>query len=105
MCEALNQLTPEPDFVLIDAMPLRYTEAELSLIKGDTKSISIAAASIIAKVTRDRLMQMYDEKYPGYDFANNMGYGTKTFTWFRYNWYMSYSSHEFFASERIKVTF
>ncbi|EAF6184722.1 ribonuclease HII [Listeria monocytogenes] len=77
MCEALNQLTPEPDFVLIDAMPLRYTEAELSLIKGDTKSISIAAASIIAKVTRDRLMQMYDEKYPGYDFANNMGYGTK----------------------------
>lgn len=77
MREALDQLTPEPDFVLIDAMPLRYTEAELSLIKGDTKSISIAAASIIAKVTRDRLMQMYDEKYPGYDFANNMGYGTK----------------------------
>ncbi|EAE8347468.1 ribonuclease HII [Listeria monocytogenes] len=77
MRKALDQLKPEPDFVLIDAMPLRYTEAELSLIKGDTKSISIAAASIIAKVTRDRLMQMYDEKYPGYDFANNMGYGTK----------------------------
>lgn len=77
MTEALNQLAPKPDFVLIDAMPLKYMEAELSLIKGDTKSISIAAASIIAKVTRDRLMQMYAEKYPGYDFASNMGYGTK----------------------------
>lgn len=46
MCEALNQLTPEPDFVLIDAMPLRYTEAELSLIKGDTKSISIVSSCL-----------------------------------------------------------
>ncbi len=55
-------------------MPLRGRTISY---QGDTKSISIAAASIIAKVTRDRLMQMYDEKYPGYDFANNMGYGTK----------------------------
>ncbi|EAD5710916.1 ribonuclease HII [Listeria innocua] len=77
MREALEKLNPAPDFVLIDAMPLKYSEAELSLIKGDTKSISIAAASIIAKVTRDRMMQQYDELYPGYDFANNMGYGTK----------------------------
>ncbi|EMD1105234.1 TPA: ribonuclease HII [Listeria innocua] len=77
MREALEKLNPAPDFVLIDAMPLKYSESELSLIKGDTKSISIAAASIIAKVTRDRMMQQYDELYPGYDFANNMGYGTK----------------------------
>ncbi|EAD5842944.1 TPA: ribonuclease HII [Listeria innocua] len=77
MRTALEELNPAPDFVLIDAMPLKYSEAELSLIKGDTKSISIAAASIIAKVTRDRMMQQYDALYPGYDFANNMGYGTK----------------------------
>ncbi|MBC2018753.1 ribonuclease HII [Listeria seeligeri] len=74
---ALDELNPSPDFILIDAMPLKYTEAELSLIKGDTKSISIAAASIIAKVTRDRLMKDYDVAYPSYDFASNMGYGTK----------------------------
>ncbi|MBC1374351.1 ribonuclease HII [Listeria farberi] len=74
---ALEELNPAPDFTLIDAMPLKYSEAELSLIKGDTKSISIACASIIAKVTRDRIMQQYDELYPGYDFVNNMGYGTK----------------------------
>ncbi|MBF2579253.1 ribonuclease HII [Listeria welshimeri] len=77
MSEALDQLNPAPDFILVDAMPLKYSESELSLIKGDTKSISIAAASIIAKVTRDRMMQHYDALYPGYDFANNMGYGTK----------------------------
>ncbi|WP_271004219.1 ribonuclease HII [Listeria seeligeri] len=77
MRKALDELNPSPDFFLIDAMPLKYTEAELSLIKGDTKSISIAAASIIAKVTRDRLMKDYDVAYPGYDFVNNMGYGTK----------------------------
>lgn len=77
MSEALNQLNPTPDFILVDAMPLKYSESELSLIKGDTKSISIATASIIAKVTRDRMMQHYDALYPGYDFANNMGYGTK----------------------------
>lgn len=77
MRKALDELNPSPDFVLIDAMPLKYMETELSLIKGDTKSISIAAASIIAKVTRDRLMKAYDVTYPGYDFANNMGYGTK----------------------------
>ncbi|MBC1377441.1 ribonuclease HII [Listeria innocua] len=77
MRTALEELNPAPDFILIDAMPLKYSEAELSLIKGDTKSISIAAASIIAKVTRDRMMQQYDALYPGYDFANNMGYGTK----------------------------
>ncbi|PZF88129.1 ribonuclease HII [Listeria ivanovii] len=77
MRKALDELNPKPDFVLIDAMPLKYTESELSLIKGDTKSISIAAASIIAKVTRDKLMKEYEETYPGYDFGNNMGYGTK----------------------------
>ncbi|WP_163653560.1 ribonuclease HII [Listeria sp. PSOL-1] len=77
MNEALAQLSPQPDFTLIDAMPLHYSDCELSLIKGDSKSVSIAAASIIAKVTRDRLMKQYDQLYPGYEFARNMGYGTK----------------------------
>ncbi|MBC1515278.1 ribonuclease HII [Listeria immobilis] len=77
MRKALNELEPKADFVLIDAMPLKYQDSELSIIKGDTKSISIAAASIIAKVTRDKLMKEYEISYPGYDFAQNMGYGTK----------------------------
>ncbi|WP_088838716.1 ribonuclease HII [Listeria sp. ILCC792] len=77
MNEALDGLAPAPDFTLIDAMPLKRSPDELSIIKGDSKSISIAAASILAKVTRDRLMREYDERYPGYDFAHNMGYGTK----------------------------
>lgn len=53
MCEALNQLTPEPDFVLIDAMPLRYTEAELSLIKGDTK-----AFRLLQRLSSQRLQEI-----------------------------------------------
>ncbi|WP_088808747.1 MULTISPECIES: ribonuclease HII [Listeria] len=77
MNEALDGLAPAPDLTLIDAMPLKRSPDELSIIKGDSKSISIAAASILAKVTRDRLMREYDERYPGYDFAHNMGYGTK----------------------------
>ncbi|MBC1562776.1 ribonuclease HII [Listeria booriae] len=78
MREAIDNLDVPPDFCLIDAMPLKYCDHELSLIKGDSKSISIAAASIIAKVTRDRMMVAYDERFPGYGFSQNMGYGTKT---------------------------
>ncbi|WP_439442662.1 ribonuclease HII [Listeria aquatica] len=77
MKEALEKLSPPPDYTLIDAMPLGHSEKECSIIKGDTKSISIAAASILAKVERDRMMREFELIYPGYDFQNNMGYGTK----------------------------
>lgn len=77
MREAIDNLDVPPDFCLIDAMPLKYCKNELSLIKGDSKSISIAAASIVAKVTRDRMMLAYDKSFPGYGFSQNMGYGTK----------------------------
>ncbi|EUJ27372.1 ribonuclease HII [Listeria floridensis FSL S10-1187] len=77
MTQALDALKVPADYTLIDAMPLHYSENESSIIKGDAKSISIAAASIIAKVTRDRMMVEFDQLYPGYDFASNMGYGTK----------------------------
>ena len=64
--------------ILTDAMPLEIPGKEvISLIKGDQKSISIAAGSILAKVTRDRLMKMYDAMYPEYGFAKNKGYGTR----------------------------
>lgn len=77
MADAIDSLALTPDFCLIDAMPLKHCEQELSLIKGDSKSVSIAAASIVAKVTRDRMMVAFDEEFPGYGFAKNMGYGTK----------------------------
>ena len=67
-----------PDFLFVDAEHIPDVEIpQIGIIKGDAKSISIAAASIIAKVTRDRLMVEYDGIYPGYDFAGNKGYGTK----------------------------
>lgn len=65
------------DHVLIDAMPLDVSVPTTSIIKGDAKSLSIAAASVIAKVTRDREMYALDKIYPMYDFAHNKGYGTK----------------------------
>lgn len=65
------------EHALIDAMPLELEIPTTSIIKGDAKSISIAAASVIAKVTRDRMMYELDKKYPMYDLANNKGYGTK----------------------------
>ncbi|GKS54435.1 ribonuclease HII [Enterococcus mundtii] len=77
MCEAVKELTPEPTYLLIDAMTLDLPIAQNKLIKGDARSISIAAASIIAKVYRDRLMKEYELQYPGYGFAKNAGYGTK----------------------------
>ena len=65
------------EHVLIDAMPLELDIKTTSIIKGDSKSISIAAASVLAKVTRDRMMYQLDEKYPLYGFKNHKGYPTK----------------------------
>ncbi|GAB2025000.1 ribonuclease HII [Lactovum odontotermitis] len=76
MMQAVALLEISPEYLLIDAMKLDLPIAQSSIIKGDAKSLSIAAASIVAKVTRDRLMADYDKKYPGYDFAQNAGYGT-----------------------------
>ncbi len=77
MYEAVFSLHPEPQKVLIDAVPLEgLPMPSLSLVKGDARSASIAAASIIAKVTRDRLMEDYDTEYPQYGFAKHKGYGT-----------------------------
>ena len=77
MMEAINKVDVKLDHVLIDAMPLDIDIETTSIIKGDAKSISIAAASVIAKVTRDRMMYELDEKYPMYGLASNKGYGTK----------------------------
>ncbi len=75
---AIANLKVKPDVLLNDAVTIPEVEIrQVPIIKGDAKSISIAAASIIAKVTRDRLMVEYDEVIPGYDFASNKGYGTK----------------------------
>lgn len=77
MKEAIKNTNIKLDHVLIDAMPLDIDVPTTSIIKGDAKSISIAAASVIAKVTRDRMMYELDKKYPMYDLAHNKGYGTK----------------------------
>lgn len=66
------------EHVLIDAMPLELDIGTTSIIKGDAKSISIAAASVVAKVTRDKMMYELDEKYPEYGFAKHKGYPTKS---------------------------
>lgn len=78
MADAVNGLKTRPDIVLIDALEIEGTDIpQIGIIKGDSKSVSIAAASIIAKVTRDRMMIEYAEKYPWYAFEKNKGYGTK----------------------------
>ena len=77
MLEAVNNLSVKPEHLLIDAVKLDTSIPSTSIIKGDAKSQSIAAASIIAKVTRDRMMIELDKKHPEYDFCHNMGYGTK----------------------------
>lgn len=77
MKEALNNLSVKPEHILIDAVKLDIDIPSTSIIKGDAKSQSIAAASIIAKVTRDRMMYELDKEHPEYDFAHNKGYGTK----------------------------
>ena len=78
MREAVSKLNPQPDLLLNDAVTIPgILVKQVPIIKGDAKSISIAAASIIAKVTRDRLMVDYDTVYPEYGFASNKGYGAK----------------------------
>ena len=75
---AIGNLSVQPDLLLNDAVTIPEVEiTQIPIIKGDAKSVSIAAASIIAKVTRDRLMVEYEKVFPGYDFASNKGYGTK----------------------------
>ncbi len=77
MKKAISDTNIKPDHVLIDAMPLDIDVPTTSIIKGDAKSISIAAASVIAKVTRDRMMYELDKIYPKYGFKKNKGYPTK----------------------------
>ena len=77
MAEAVGNLDIQPNFLFVDAMQVPVDVPQLKLIKGDAKSNSIACASIVAKVLRDRLMNSFAQAYPGYDFANNDGYGTK----------------------------
>jgi ribonuclease HII len=74
---ALDQIQPRPEHVLIDGLRIKWlTYAQTALVEGDCKSYSIAAASVLAKVTRDRLMADYDRQYPGYGFGNHKGYAT-----------------------------
>ena len=77
MKDAINSLSIKPEHILIDAMPLDIEIPTTSIIKGDAKSESIAAASVIAKVTRDSMMYELDKKYPMYGFKNHKGYPTK----------------------------
>lgn len=77
MYDALKKLSVKPQHVLIDAMKLDLDCPSTSIIKGDALSLSIAAASVIAKVTRDKMMYELDEKYPEYGFKNHKGYPTK----------------------------
>lgn len=77
ICRAVAQLDPSPQFLIVDGRPLpRLPWPHRGVVDGDALSLSIAAASIVAKVTRDRLMVEMDRQYPGYAFARNKGYGT-----------------------------
>lgn len=76
MLECILKLKIPPEVVLIDAVKIACDYKVMPIIKGDAKSYNIAAASIIAKVTRDRIMRHYDGIYPDYGFAKNKGYGT-----------------------------
>ncbi|MFC4652611.1 ribonuclease HII [Lactococcus nasutitermitis] len=76
MLQALTGLSKKPEHVLIDAMTLDMTIPQTKIIHGDARSASIAAASIVAKVTRDEMMRDFAIQYPGYDFEHNAGYGT-----------------------------
>ena len=76
--DAVSQLSVKPDILLNDAVTIPGMDIkQIPIIKGDAKSLSIASASILAKVTRDRLMTEYDSLYPEYGFAKHKGYGTK----------------------------
>lgn len=78
MRQAINNLSIKPDILLNDAVTIPGVDIpQVPIIKGDAKSASIAAASIVAKVTRDHMMEEYDSVYPGYEFAKNKGYGTQ----------------------------
>jgi ribonuclease HII len=75
---AINNLRPTPDYLLVDGIfPIRSAISQLAVKHGDRRSPSIAAASIIAKVTRDRLMRLYDDEFPEFGFARNKGYATE----------------------------
>lgn len=77
MREAISKLSKTPDILLVDAVHIPDINIkQVGIVKGDAKSVNIAAASILAKVTRDRLMLEYDKIYPEYGFASNKGYGT-----------------------------
>ena len=82
MNRAIDGLTVKPDFALIDGnrVPRGIKIPCETIVKGDSKSMSVAAASVLAKVTRDRLMLEYDKKYPEYNFKKHKGYGTKEHT-------------------------
>lgn len=74
---ALDQIQPRPEHVLVDGLKIKWLPyPQTALVQGDAKSYSIAAASVLAKVTRDRLMQDYDRLYPGYGFSEHKGYAT-----------------------------
>jgi ribonuclease HII len=78
MERAVNALNPAPHLLLIDGLfTIRSAIKQTPIVKGDTLSISIAAASIVAKTTRDHIMDAYNKIYPEYNFARNKGYGTK----------------------------
>lgn len=77
MLDAIKNCPIVPEHILIDAMKLSIPIPTTSIVKGDLKSITISAASVVAKVTRDRMLYKLDEKYPMYDFKNNKGYPTK----------------------------
>lgn len=77
MGEAIAHLQPTPDHLLVDALKLKTTIPQEAVIGGDAKSVSIAAASVVAKVTRDRIMTEWASQYPQYGFDRHMGYGTK----------------------------
>ena len=78
MREAVLELSTSPDFLLIDGLQcIPLLTPQKPLVKGDSRSVSIAAASIIAKVSRDRIMEMYHRQFPQYNFRQNKGYGTK----------------------------
>lgn len=74
---AVSRLSPQPDFLLIDAVPIDLPLPQRSLIKGDARCHAIAAASIVAKVYRDSCMRAWDEVFPGYGFASHKGYATE----------------------------
>ena len=78
MLEAVRRLSPQPDYLLIDALLLdELAQEQRKIIHGDGKSVSIAAASILAKVARDHLMVEWEERFPGYGLARNKGYATR----------------------------